>query len=146
MSTFDAIDSVAASGMAAQRLRVQLAAANIANSETTRTPEGGPYRKKEPVFQELLMGATLDGTPVTGVQVAGIQASSDPFISKYDPNHPDADANGIVQYPNVNPVEAASRPTSRWCARCAPWSSRPRTCLESSNPRSGPADWADFAR
>ena len=105
MSTFDAIDSVAASGMAAQRLRVQLAAANIANSETTRTPEGGPYRKKEPVFQELLMGATLDGTPVTGVQVAGIQASSDPFISKYDPNHPDADANGIVQYPNVNPVE-----------------------------------------
>ena len=105
MSTFDAIDSVAASGMAAQRLRVQLAAANIANSETNRTPEGGPYRKKEPVFQELLMGATLDGTPVTGVQVAGIQASSDPFISKYDPNHPDADANGIVQYPNVNPVE-----------------------------------------
>jgi flagellar basal-body rod protein FlgC len=105
MSTFDAIDSVAASGMAAQRLRVQLAAANIANSETTRTPEGGPYRKKEPVFQELLMGATLDGTPMTGVQVAGIQASSDPFISKYDPNHPDADANGIVQYPNVNPVE-----------------------------------------
>ena len=105
MSTFDAIKSVAASGMAAQRLRVQLAAANIANSETTRTPEGGPYRKKEPVFQELLMGATLDGTPMTGVQVAGIQASSDPFISKYDPNHPDADANGIVQYPNVNPVE-----------------------------------------
>jgi flagellar basal-body rod protein FlgC len=105
MSTFDAIKSVAASGMAAQRLRVQLAAANIANSETTRTPEGGPYRKKEPVFQELLMGATQDGTPVTGVQVAGIQASSDPFISKYDPNHPDADANGIVQYPNVNPVE-----------------------------------------
>jgi flagellar basal-body rod protein FlgC len=51
------------------------------------------------------MGATLDGTPMTGVQVAGIQASSDPFISKYDPNHPDADANGIVQYPNVNPVE-----------------------------------------
>lgn len=105
MSTFDAIKSVAASGMAAQRLRVQLAAANIANSETTRTPEGGPFRKKEPVFQELLMGATLDGTPVTGVQVAGIQASSDPFVSKYDPNHPDADANGIVQYPNVNPVE-----------------------------------------
>ena len=105
MSTFDAIKNIAASGMSAQRLRVQLAAANIANSETTRTPEGGPYRKKEPVFQELLMGATLDGTPVTGVQVAGIQASSDPFISKYDPNHPDADANGIVQYPNVNPVE-----------------------------------------
>ena len=91
--------------MAAQRLRVQLAASNIANSETTRTPEGGPFRRKDPVFQTLLLGATQDGTPVQGVAVAGIRASNDPFITKYDPSHPDADANGIVQYPNVNPVE-----------------------------------------
>ena len=105
MSSFDAINSVAASGMAAQRLRVQLAASNIANSETTRTPEGGPYRKKDPIFQVADLGETADGMPVNGVAIAGIQASQDPFISKYDPNHPDADANGIVQYPNVNPVE-----------------------------------------
>jgi flagellar basal-body rod protein FlgC len=105
MSTFDAIKGIAASGMAAQRLRVQLAATNIANVETTRTPEGGPYRKKEPVFQVQPMESTADGMPVNGVQVAGIQTSNDPFISKFDPSHPDADANGVVQYPNVNPVE-----------------------------------------
>jgi flagellar basal-body rod protein FlgC len=105
MTSFDAINNVAASGMAAQRLRVQLAASNIANSETTRTPEGGPYRKKDPIFQVAELSQTADGMPVNGVAVAGVVASQDPFVSKYDPNHPDADANGIVQYPNVNPVE-----------------------------------------
>jgi flagellar basal-body rod protein FlgC len=104
-TSFDAIKDIAASGMYAQRLRVQLAASNIANVETTRTPEGGPYRRKEPVFQEVLLGTTQDGVPLTGVKVAGIQSSNEPFITKYDPNHPDADANGIVSYPNVNPVE-----------------------------------------
>ena len=87
MTTFDAIKNVAASGMAAQRLRVQLAATNIANVETTRTPEGGPYRKKEAVFQVLPMDSGADGLPVAGVQVAGVVASNEPFISKYDPSH-----------------------------------------------------------
>lgn len=105
MTSFDAIKNIAASGMSAQRLRVQLAASNIANSETTRTAEGGPYRRKDVVFQSILMGETPDGTPLTGVGIAGVQASKDPFIGKYDPNHPDADANGMVQFPNVNPVE-----------------------------------------
>ena len=105
MTTFDAIKNITASGMSAQRLRVQLAASNIANSETTRTAEGGPYRRKEAVFQSILMGETRDGTPLTGVVVAGVQASKDPFITKYDPNHPDADAAGMVAFPNVNPVE-----------------------------------------
>jgi flagellar basal-body rod protein FlgC len=91
--------------MSAQRLRVQLAAANIANTETTRTPEGGPYKRKEPVFQILPMGETADGVQVTGVAVSSVQSSNDPFISKYDPTHPDADASGMVQYPNVNPVD-----------------------------------------
>jgi flagellar basal-body rod protein FlgC len=104
-TSFDAIKDIAASGMFAERLRVQLAASNIANSETTRTPEGGPYRRKEPVFQTQLLGALQDGMPVTGVKVAGIQTSNEPFITKYDPSHPDADANGVVQYPNVNPLE-----------------------------------------
>ena len=105
MSTFDAINNIASSGMAAQRLRVQLVAANIANAETTRTPQGGAFRKKEAVFQAALLGATADGMPVTGVRVAEVTVSSDPFVTKYDPNHPDADADGNVQYPNVNPVE-----------------------------------------
>ena len=105
MSTFDAINNIAASGLAAQRLRVQLVAANIANAETTRTPQGGPYQKKDASFQSVLMGETADGMPVTGVRVAGVQSSKEPFLSKFDPNHPDADANGIVLFPNVNPVE-----------------------------------------
>ena len=105
MSSFDAIKNIAASGMFAQRLRVQLAASNIANAETTRTPEGGPYRRKEPIFKAVLLEATQTGAPVTGVSVAGVQASQDPFISKYDPTHPDADASGMVLYPNVNPVD-----------------------------------------
>ena len=105
MSTFDAINNIAASGMAAQRLRVQLVAANIANAETTRTPQGGPYKKKDAVFQAALLGETADGMAITGVAVTGIQESKDPFVAKYDPSHPDADADGMVSYPNVNPVE-----------------------------------------
>lgn len=105
-SSFDAIKNIAASGMFAQRLRVQLAASNLANAETTRTPEGGPYRRKDPVFQAVLQGTSPDGTPLTGVRVSAIQPSSDPFIDKFDPNHPDADpATGVVKFPNVNPVE-----------------------------------------
>ena len=105
MSTFDAINNIAASGMAAQRLRVQLVASNIANAETTRTPQGGPYKKKDAVFQAALLGQTADGMDLTGVSVTGVLESKEPFIEKYDPNHPDADASGMVQYPNVNPVE-----------------------------------------
>ena len=105
MTTFDAIKDIASSGMAAQRLRAQLVATNLANAETTRTPQGGPYRRKDAVFQTALLGATADGMEVTGVRIAGIQASSEPFVTKYEPSHPDADANGVVSYPNVNPVE-----------------------------------------
>ncbi len=105
MSTFDAINDIAASGLAAQRLRAQLIAANIANAETTRTPQGGPFRRKDAVFQVAPMGHSNDGVDLTGVKVAQVAASNDPFLTKYEPGHPDADANGIVQYPNVNPVE-----------------------------------------
>jgi flagellar basal-body rod protein FlgC len=104
MSFFN-INKIAASGMAAQRLRVQLIAANIANSETTRTVEGGPFRRKDAIFKVQELGKTSDGLPLTGVQVSEVRSSRDPFITKYDPQHPDANADGIVQYPNVNPVE-----------------------------------------
>lgn len=105
MSSFNKINDIAASGLSAQRLRVQLIAANIANSETTRTSEGGPFRRKDATFQVLPMGKTPDGQDLTGVKVAGVVASKDPFISKYEPNHPDAGADGMVNYPNVNPME-----------------------------------------
>ncbi|BDU73627.1 flagellar basal body rod protein FlgC [Mesoterricola silvestris] len=105
MSTFDAINTIAASGLAAQRLRAQLVASNIANAETTRTPQGGPFRRKDAVFSVETLGMGPNGVPITGVKVAEIRASQDPFLTKFDPGHPDADASGIVQYPNVNPVE-----------------------------------------
>jgi len=103
--SFNRIYDIAASGMSAQRLRVQLIAANVANSETTRTAEGGPYRKKEAAFQVLPLGQSADGMPFTGVSVREVIKSQDPFVAKFEPNHPDAGPDGIVQYPNVNPVE-----------------------------------------
>ncbi|MDR2697648.1 MAG: flagellar basal body rod protein FlgC [Holophagales bacterium] len=103
--SFNKIYDIAASGMAAQRLRVQLISANVANSETTRTPEGGPFQKKDAVFQVKSMGTTADGLPLAGVRIADIHISEDPFVFKYEPGHPDADADGVVTYPNVNPIE-----------------------------------------
>ncbi|MDP2875955.1 MAG: flagellar basal body rod protein FlgC [Holophaga sp.] len=103
--SFNRINDIAASGMAAQRLRVQLIAGNIANSETTRTEDGGPFKKKEAVFKVLPMGTNALGQPFSGVRVAEVATSKDPFISKFEPNHPDANAEGVVLYPNVSPVE-----------------------------------------
>jgi flagellar basal-body rod protein FlgC len=103
--SFNKIYDIAATGLSAQRLRVQLIASNVANVETTRTPDGGPFRKKDAVFKVLDMGKTVDGMPLVGVKVADIHVSNDPYILKYEPGHPDANAEGIVTYPNVNPIE-----------------------------------------
>ena len=111
MSLFSALE-VAASGMAAQRTRVELLIQNIANSETTRTPEGGPYRRRDAVFaaepmpapfRTLLAG--LAGEPLAGVRVADIQVDESDPERRYLPGHPDADAEGYVQLPHMNPVE-----------------------------------------
>jgi flagellar basal-body rod protein FlgC len=95
---------IASTGMAAQRLRVQLIASNIANSETTRTKEGGPYRRKEAIFRSQDMGFS-GALANAGVRVASIRTSQEPFLTRFEPGHPDADADGVVSYPNVNPVE-----------------------------------------
>ena len=105
MSSFGKIYEIASTGLSSQRLRLQLIAANIVNSETTQTPEGGPFRKKDAIFKVEPMGTTVDGMPLTGVRVAGIHTSNDPFIQKYEPGHPHADENGMVVYPNVNPID-----------------------------------------
>lgn len=111
MSLFSVL-SVSASGMAAQRTRAALLVENIANSETTRTPEGGPYRRKDVVFAsgpvEDSFAAQLDaqlGQPLTGVQVAQITVDPGEPEKRYLPGHPDADANGYVAVPRVNPAE-----------------------------------------
>jgi flagellar basal-body rod protein FlgC len=109
MSLFDSI-SVSASGLAAQRLRSEVLVENLANSETTRTPEGGPYRRKDVVFQTEPQTSPFAAVFQTelqsvGVGVAEILEDARPPIKRYQPGHPDADAVGYVAYPNVNPAE-----------------------------------------
>ena len=98
------IFDIASTGMAAQRLRVRLIASNVANSETTRTREGGPYRRRDAVFQTQDLGFS-GALANAGVRVASIQTSQEPFLTRYEPGHPDANADGVVNYPNINPVE-----------------------------------------
>ncbi|MBK9795199.1 MAG: flagellar basal body rod protein FlgC [Holophagaceae bacterium] len=98
------IYDIASSGMAAQRLRVQLIASNVANSETTRTKDGGPYRRRDAVFQSQDLGFS-GALANAGVRVATIQTSQEPFLTRYEPGHPDANSDGVVSYPNINPVE-----------------------------------------
>lgn len=102
MRFFQAFD-VSASALSAQRLRLDLISGNIANVNTTRTPEGGPYRRKVPVFAEHLKGA-LGNNALKGVKVISITEDSSPFRMVYEPGHPDADRDGYVYYPNVNIV------------------------------------------
>ncbi len=111
MSLFSVL-SVSASGMAAQRTRAELLVQNLANSETTRTPEGGPYRREDAVFQSAPQTSPFSAvfqtemaSGVNGVEVAEVvQDSSDPE-KRYMPGHPDADADGYVAFPNVKPAE-----------------------------------------
>ncbi len=110
MGMFDAID-VSASGLTAERLRMDVTAENLANAQTTRTPEGGPYRRKTVVLQQAgsgfagqLAGAVGSTPEPAGVEAAGIVADQTPLRRVYDPGHPDANAQGYVSMPNVNPV------------------------------------------
>lgn len=111
MSLFDALQT-SASGLSAQRLRMNLISSNLANVNTTRTPEGGPYKRKDAVFsanpqQSEFKDALSErlGTQRVEVQVTEIRDDLRPPILKYDPNHPDADANGYISLPNINVVE-----------------------------------------
>ncbi|HPE68336.1 MAG TPA: flagellar basal body rod protein FlgC [Thermotogota bacterium] len=99
--------NISASGMTAQRFRLDVIASNIANAETTRTEEGGPYRRRAVLFAEAFQNAVDELNPpdvasLAGVRVARVEADSGPFRMVYDPSHPDADENGYVQMPNVN--------------------------------------------
>jgi flagellar basal-body rod protein FlgC len=104
--------SVSASGMAAQRARTEVLVENLANSETTRTPEGGPYRRKDVVFTEdssigsfsSQMDSAL-GTSMSGVSVSEIAVDDSAPEMRYQPGHPDADKDGYVAYPKINPAE-----------------------------------------
>ncbi len=108
MSLFTSL-AVSASGMAAQRTRAALLVENIANSETTRTPEGGPYRRKDAVFSTSSVGSDfaseLDSQLQTGVKVTSISVDQRDPEKQYAPGHPDADKDGYVSVPRLNPAE-----------------------------------------
>jgi flagellar basal-body rod protein FlgC len=110
MSLFDAIDT-AATGLSAERLRMDVTAENLANAQTTRGADGQPYRRKVVVLQEAAPSSfnfSLDGAmkraSTRGVRVAQIAQDATPNRLTYDPGHPDADARGYVSMPNVQPV------------------------------------------
>ncbi|ANM30521.1 flagellar basal body rod protein FlgC [Acidobacteria bacterium Mor1] len=99
---------IASSGLTAQRTRMEVVASNLANAQTTRTPEGGPYRRQEPVFRsEAVHGkfGDLVGQAVRSVRVQRIAEDPSPPILKFEPGHPDADPRGFVAYPNIQPVQ-----------------------------------------
>lgn len=108
MSLFSSLQ-VSASGMAAQRARAELLVQNIANSETTRTPEGGPYKRQDVVFSTEQEGspfsAVFQNEVGTGVRVADVIQDQSPPERRYLPGHPDADAQGYVAFPKMNPAE-----------------------------------------
>lgn len=109
MSLFSVL-SVSASGMSAQRTRAELLVENLANSETTRTPEGGPYKRKDVVFssqpQSSPFGAIFQtemSAGVNGVQVSDVIEDPLPGDKRFIPGHPDADKEGYVTFPRVDP-------------------------------------------
>jgi flagellar basal-body rod protein FlgC len=110
MSLFSAL-SVGASGMAAQRARAELLVENMANAETTRTPEGGPYRRKDVVFESgsvespfsSIFSTQLESP--TGVAISAIVTDTSEPERRYMPGHPDADKDGYVAFPKMNPAE-----------------------------------------
>lgn len=103
---------VSSSGLTAQRMRMNTISSNIANINTTRTPEGGPYRRKDVVFEAIpeakSFGEILATEPernINRVQVTDVAVDRKAPLLKYEPNHPDADENGYVAYPNINLME-----------------------------------------
>jgi len=110
---------ITASGLSAQRTRLNIISQNLANSQVTRTPEGGPYRRQVPVFKAMPFVSHLtqavdsphqprERDPRRGVFIPGIYQQNTDFKRVYDPSHPDADEEGYVLYPNVDVVTEMS--------------------------------------
>jgi flagellar basal-body rod protein FlgC len=102
-----AANAVSGSGLSAERLRMEVIANNIANANSTRSANGGPFRRQDVVFAEVLGGVRRDGTPeLQGVKAVEIVEDPTDLPRVYQPGHPDADAEGFVRMPNVQlPIE-----------------------------------------
>ncbi|HEY2988419.1 MAG TPA: flagellar basal body rod protein FlgC [Candidatus Binatia bacterium] len=107
--------TVSSAGMHAQRDRMSVVSGNLVNSETTRTPEGGPYKRRDVIFEAvpleddfstlMTVGLTQRPSGVLAVEIAGVRESTKAPKRVYDPNHPDADNQGYVAYPDINVME-----------------------------------------
>ncbi len=113
MNLFGVLE-IGGSALAAERLRAEVVASNMANIETTHTPEGGPYRRRLTVFRsehaspflfQLASLASPTGSVPGGVRIAKVVTDTSAPLRRYQPGHPDADAAGYVAYPAVNPAE-----------------------------------------
>lgn len=104
---------ISGSGMSAQRQRMNSISSNIANINTTKTPEGGPYRRKDVVFEAVadtksfgdIVGVTDPNSDYSRVQVSDVVSDKKAPLMKYDPSHPDANEDGYVAFPNINLME-----------------------------------------
>ena len=117
MGFFDGYN-VSTSGMSAQRTRINVVSANIANAKTTHTQEGGPYKKQQVVFEDVLLNQTKkissndmqltndknSASELRGVGVKAVLDSNSKPILRFEPTHPDANEEGYVAYPDINPV------------------------------------------
>jgi flagellar basal-body rod protein FlgC len=111
------ITNICASGLAAEQMRMQVLANNIANASSTRTAEGGPYRRQDVIFaavlDERLKGNSSPGSRLGGVRVVGIEDDPSEFVRVFNPGHPDADPDGMVSMPNVHlPIEMVNLMTA----------------------------------
>lgn len=100
--------AISAQALTSQRIRLNVIASNLANMNTTRTPEGTPYRRRDVVFSTYPFEEALrvaGRSTLTGVRVVDVVEDARPFRMVYDPSHPDANEEGYVMYPNVNPLE-----------------------------------------
>lgn len=111
MSLFSSL-SVSASGMAAERTRAELLVENMANAETTRTQDGGPYRRKDAVFEAQQVSSPFSSVlqneidaASMGVAVSDVVVDQSDPEKRYMPGHPDADKDGYVSFPRINPAE-----------------------------------------
>ncbi len=104
MDFFTAME-VSASGLSAQRTRMNVSASNLANVDTTQAIGGGPYQRKSVLVESVPWADAARGAGVNGVAVKQIVSDQSPPKLEFDPEHPDANAEGYVAYPNINPVE-----------------------------------------
>lgn len=110
MAVFDAL-RIGASGLSAERFRMNLVASNLANANATQSEEGGPYKRRDALFAAIPYGKAEEGVPrelkapLSEVRVVGVDIDQREPRRLYDPGHPDADPSGYVSYPNINVID-----------------------------------------